>query len=191
MLNQVVGLFEELQGEQHTNCGSVTRQGLTESSTGGRVNHRWPQYKHNCVHILIFLSKFEFVWISPDVYETEQTGQFSTQGRNYVLKKKKEKQDLKKRREGNVHYEQQSGRAESSLTPNQALFLSFFFPFILGRMSVWRVGMSSSITTLLRICWEEDSHYICVSISACQGGSEGWDELGDWNWHIHIQLHRK
>ena len=86
-------------------------QSLMESSTGGQVNHRWSQHKQNCVHILIFLSKFEFVWISPDVYETEQTGQFSTQGRNYVLKKKKkrkEKQDLKKRREGNVHFEQQS-----------------------------------------------------------------------------------
>ena len=186
MLNQVVGLFEELQREQHTDWGSVTRQGLTKSSTGGRVNHRWLQHKHNCVHILISLSKFEFVWISPDVYETEQTGQFSTQGRNYVLKKKEKKnKTLKREGKGMFIMSSRSGRAESSLTPNQALFLSFFFPFILGRMSVWRVGMSSSITRLLRICREEDSHYICVSISACQGGSEGWDELGDWDWHVY------
>ena len=87
------------------------------------------------MHILIFLSKSEFVWISPDVYETEQTGQFSTQGRNYVLKKKKNK-TLKREGKGMFILSSRAGQAESSLTPNQALFLSFFFPFILGRMSV-------------------------------------------------------
>lgn len=40
----------------------------------------------------------------------------------------------------------------SALTPNQARFLSFLFPFILGRIIVWRLGSSSSITRLLRIC---------------------------------------
>ena len=162
---------------------------LMESSTGGRVNHRWSQHKQNRVHILIFLSKSEFVWISPDVYETEQTGQFSTQGRNYVLKKKKNK-TLKREGKGMFILSSRAGQAESSLTPNQALFLSFFFPFILGRMSVWRVGMSSSITRLLRICREEDSHYICVSISTCQGRSEGWDELGVWDWHIYTTTYK-
>ena len=91
------------------------------------------------MHILIFLSKFEFVWISPDVYETEQTGQFSTQGRNYVLKKKKKEKKnktLKREGKGMCILSSRAGRAESLLTPNQALFLSFFFPFILGRMSV-------------------------------------------------------
>ena len=164
-------------------------QSLMESSTGGRVNHRWSQHKQNRVHILIFLSKSEFVWISPDVYETEQTGQFSTQGRNYVLKKKKNK-TLKREGKGMFILSSRAGQAESSLTPNQALFLSFFFPFILGRMSVWRVGMSSSITRLLRICREEDSHYICVSISSCQGRSVGWDELGDWDWHIYTTTYK-
>ena len=164
-------------------------QSLMESSTGGRVNHRWSQHKQNRVHILIFLSKSEFVWISPDVYETEQTGQFSTQGRNYVLKKKKNK-TLQREGKGMFILSSRAGQAESSLTPNQALFLSFFFPFILGRMSVWRVGMSSSITRLLRICREEDSHYICVSISNCQGRSEGWDELGDWDWHIYTTTYK-
>lgn len=74
------------------------RKRLMESVEGGGLISDY--YKQNFIHILIFLSKFESVWISPHVSEIEQTRgrHFSTQGRNY-LKRKRE------RREGNVHFE--------------------------------------------------------------------------------------